>query len=192
MKRRFPLATVLGGCLIVLSLAFALLLHLHLQSGTAKMAETASLLGELTGEAMAGSTESDAAMPVLELDGTDYVALLELPEYSLTLPVANTWDSRALTRCPARFCGSAYDGTLVIGGFDHPDFFGFCEKIGQGAAVTVTDLTGSTFTYTVTRVDRAKHAHAPWLTEDDSDLTLFCRSLFSLDYIAVRCQKKPN
>ena len=113
--------------------------------------------------------------------------MLEVPAFGLALPVADQWDSKNLHFPPGRFSGSAYDNTLVIGGADSQGQFSFCDKIDNGAVITVTDMTGVRFTYTVFRVDRAKHAESQWLVADDYDLTLFCRDAYSMEYIAVRC-----
>ena len=109
-------------------------------------------------------TQLDTAMPVLQIQGKDYVAMIDVPAYGITLPVADTWDANRLHVTPSRYFGSAYNGTLVIGGSDHDRQFAFCSKIQHGAEIAVTDMTGETFTYTVGRIDRSKHADAQWLT----------------------------
>ena len=135
---------------------------------------------------------SDSVMPVLEISGVDYVALLEIPAQGVVLPVSDQWNSTGLSRSPARFSGSAYDSTLVIGGADHPGQFGFCDEIEHDAVLNITDMTGVQFSYIVSRVDRAKHAQTQWLQNEEYDLTLFCRSAYSMEYIAVRCNLASN
>ena len=129
----------------------------------------------------------DSVMPVLEINGIDYVALIEIPSQGIALPVSDRWNSTGLLDSPARFSGSAYDKSLVIGGTDDPKQFGFCDEIKHDAVITITDMTGAQFSYTVSRIDRAKHAEAQWLQNEAYDLTLFCRSTYSMEYIAVRC-----
>ena len=80
---------------------------------------------------------------------------------------------------------------MVIGGADDPRQFGFCDEIDLGVTVTVTDMTGAEFTYTVSRVDRSSSAEASWLTDAQHDLTLFCRDQYSMEYLAVRCRAAP-
>jgi len=126
-------------------------------------------------------------MPVLVFNDVDYVALVEIPSINLTLPVADGWNSRKLYRSPARFYGSCYDHSLVIGGADNSHQFSFCDKIDTETVITVTDMTGTQFSYTVSRVDRSKSAESNWLICSDYDLTLFCRDTNSMEYIAVRC-----
>ena len=81
---------------------------------------------------------------------------------------------------------------LVLGGFDQSRQFGFCGQLDPGVKLTLTDMTGAVFSYTVTRVDRSQSADAAWLQDPDSDLTLFCRSLLSGTYLAVHCTLPPN
>lgn len=188
-KRKFPLLLVLGACLVLLSLSWMLITQLRMYTGARQaaqiLAEINSILPEKT---VSTGLQADAgAMPALQIGGTDYVALLEIPSWGITLPVADRWDSGKLYRCPARFTGSAADSTLIIGGADDPRQFGFCDRIGQGTVITLTDMTGQQYTYTVADVDRAKHAQAQWLTGAPCDLTLFCHDIYSMEYIAVRC-----
>ena len=132
-------------------------------------------------------TYADPGMPNLEINGEDYVALLEIPSQGVRLPVADQWNSMELFHSPARFAGSVYDKTMVIGGADHSGQFGFCDEIEHGAVITITDMTGAQFSYTVARIDRANRAEARWLQNEAYDLTLFCRNVYSMEYIAVRC-----
>ena len=130
---------------------------------------------------------SNPNMPVLEINDADYVALIEIPSLNLALPVADAWNSRKLYSSPARFFGSCYDHSLVIGGADNSHQFSFCDKIDNGTVITITDMTGTQFSYTVSRVDRSKSAESNWLISSDYDLTLFCRDTYSMEYVAVRC-----
>ena len=188
-KQRFPLIPVLGITLLLLGLGLFVVFQIQLHTGTRKSLETADKLEKILPERTQGAAGfyPDVNMPALEIDGMDYVAMLEIPTFGLQLPVAAAWNGDQLAQSPARFLGSAYDNTLVIGGADHEGQFAFCGEIDHGAAVIVTDMTGAQFTYTVARVDRAGHAPAQWLTEGDWDLTLFCHDVYAMEYIAVRC-----
>lgn len=189
MKGKKNLLLLIGIGLILASFCFLMFLGIRNHIGTKKSQKHLSQIMALLPETTPGAGEAypDAGMPVLAIDGTDYVAILEVPAYGVTLPVADCWDRGTLYCTPGRFSGSAYDGTLVIGGADAPGQLSFCDRIENGAVITVTDMTGARFSYTVFRVDRADHAQAQWLMRDDCDLTLFCRDVYSSRYIAVRC-----
>lgn len=186
MKKR-SLLLLPGIALILLSLCFGLFFGIRCRLGAERCRRVAEKLTALLPERTAGAPEGDA-MPVLQLEGKDFAALLEIPAVGAVLPVADQWEQKDLYSGPARFCGSVYSG-LVIGGADLPGQFGFCDEIGHGARVVLTDMTGGEYHYEVTRIHRAKHAEAAWLMAEEYDLTLFCRSTLSMEYIAVRCRR---
>ena len=189
MKRRIPFLLILGTCLIVFSLCCVVVVQLQQHIGAKKCQEVVMEMNKLLPDRTSGvpGVYSDSVMPVLEINGADYVALLEIPSQGVVLPVADQWNSMGLSNSPARFSGSAYDKSLVIGGVDHPRQFGFCDEIEHDAVLNITDMTGAQFSYIVSRIDRSKHAQTQWLQNEEYDLTLFCRSAYSMEYIAVRC-----
>lgn len=190
MKKKIPsLPILLGTLLILCGVLLVCVSQIRTRIADRKIQTAATQLDVLLPERTPGlaGTYRDSQMPVLEIDGIDYSALLEIPRLNIELPVANRWDTYKSTHIPSRFWGSIYDPPCVIGGSDAPGHFDFCGRIEPGTLITVTDTAGTQFNYTVTRVDRASHAKTDWLLNEDFDLTLFCRSTYSLEYIAVRC-----
>lgn len=189
MKRRIPLLLILGTCLIVFSLCFVVAVQFQLHAGAKNCQEVVIEMNKLLLDRIPGilGEYSDSIMPVLEINGADYVALLEIPSQGIALPVSDRWNSMELSNSPARFSGSVYDKSLIIGGVDDPRQFGFCDEIEHDAVLNITDMTGVQFSYIVSRIDRAKYAQTQWLQDEEYDLTLFCRSTYSMEYIAVRC-----
>ncbi|MBR4054984.1 MAG: sortase [Clostridia bacterium] len=189
-KRKFPVALALGAALVFLSFAIMAAQQIRVWIGNQNCKETTARMESLLPERSHGLPEgySNPNMPTLEIDGVNYVALVEIPALGVRLPVADTWDTGRLYDSPARFYGSAYNHTLVIGGEDNANQFGFCDTVDQGVTVIVTDMTGTQFTYRVAYVERSNTAESQWLAGSDYDLTLFCRGAFSTEYIAVRCE----
>lgn len=188
-KSKVPILSVLGIALIFAAATFAAAIQIRAHISSVKRQEAVETMKERLPERKPGIPEADAnsGMPILEIDGVDYAALLEIPSFQASLPVANEWKGDRLYASPARFCGSAYDHSLVIGGHDDKNQFSFCDQIEEGAEILITDMTGAQFSYTVSSVDRAEHAKREWLISSDHDLTLFCEDQASLEAIAVRC-----
>lgn len=189
-KHKFPPLLVLGVLLILISFALVIASQIRTHIGAVRSQETVVRMCELLPERSAGipGMYPHSNMPVLEIDNTDYVAMLQIPSLNITLPVADEWNRNALLDAPARFYGSCYDHSLVIGGADNAHQFSFCDKIDNGTVIIVTDMTGTQFSYTVSRVDRSKNAESNWLVGTDYDLTIFCRDALSMEYVAVRCR----
>ena len=185
-KRTSTWLLVAGIALILVSLCVVLVIQFQMQVADtdchAILQKMESLLPERT-PGLPG-VRSQASMPALEIDGTDYVALLEIPAWEVALPIAARWDDRPSDYIPARFGGSVYGETLALGGTQ----FDFCGQIDLDTPVFVTDMTGARFAYQVAWVDRSSEAPSKWLMDTQWDLTLFYHDLYAGEYIAVRCE----
>lgn len=188
MKKRNPFL-LLGFWMVLLSLVLLVGSGLLNRFHQKQTAEIIRQIESLLPQAGTGSPHdySSAELPVLQLEGQEFSGLIRIPSFGVTLPMGSSWDSRDISRYPCRFWGSMYDGSLVIGGKDQPGQLDFFPRLDPGEKIIVTDMTGIQFHYTVTRIDRSKHADAENLITDDWDLTLFVRDSTSLDYILVRC-----
>lgn len=188
-KRKVSILAIAGTVLIVCSLCLVAALHIGMVQGSRQSRKAAEQISRLLLEKTPGIAEDfyDSQMPVMEIDGKDYVGLLEVPAFGICAAIADSWEGESLFSALGRAWGSAYDGTLVIGGPDYPGQLDFCDKVEPGTKVMVTDMTGAQFSYTVSRVDRAETAEAQWLENGDFALTLFCRDTYTMEYIAVRC-----
>ena len=189
-KRKISPLLIVGFALILLSLALFVGFQVRNHLGAAECEKILEKMEQILPETTPGipGTQLDTAMPVLQIQGKDYVAMIHIPTYGITLPVADAWDANQLHVTPSRYFGSLYDNTMVIGGSDHDRQLAVCSQIEYGDMLTVTDMTGATFTYTVKRIERAQHAQAQWLTDPEWDLTIFCHDTYSMEYIAVRCE----
>lgn len=188
MKKHSPFL-LLGFVMVLLSLVLligsGLLNRFHQNQTTQLVRQIESLLPQ----ARTGSPQdySSSEMPVLQLEGQEFSALIRIPSFGVTLPMGSSWDSGDISRYPCRFWGSMYDGSLVIGGKDQKGQLDFFPRLDLGERIIVTDMTGVQFHYTVSRISRSKHADSETLITPDWDLTLFVRDATSLDYILVRC-----
>lgn len=154
--------------------------------------ETVETLYELMPSVRDGAPDgrAETAMPVLELDGTDFAGILEIPAFGTVLPLCGTWDAGDVTKYPHRFTGSMYDGSLVIGGSDNPGQLDFMKAVSIGDTVYLTDAAGERYRYTVSWVEKTKDVSASHLCDADADLTLFARNTYGFEYTVVRCVLK--
>lgn len=153
------------------------------QQAAASVQTLQSILPEPQGAVL--EERRDNTMPVLPLDGTDFVGILEMPRYGSVLPVCADWGRPS--RHPCRLEGSIYDGTMQIGGTSQKGQYDFYREISVGDALFFTDMTGNRYAYTVTDLRYEKHADQAALARSDADLTLFVKNIYALEYILVFC-----
>ena len=127
----------------------------------------------------------DNTMPVLSLEGANFVGILEMPRYGSVLPVCADWGK--LSRYPCCFSGSIYDGTMQIGATSQQGQYDFYRLISVGDAIFFTDMEGNRYAYTVTDLHYAKHADQAALRREDAALTLFVKNVYAFEYIVIFC-----
>ena len=122
-----------------------------------------------------------ADMPVYEIDGVDYCALLEIASVSARLPIADSWNNA--DTATARFDGSIYDDSMIIGGQN----LGFVTQLDIGDKVTVVDMLGGEFNYTVDKIERANDVDMEKLSSTEHQLDIFAYIAKEKKYVVVRC-----
>lgn len=191
-ERIFRIFQILGVLLVLTGVGSMLFLRYDAQKSAQAARETAAQIESVLPGRRAGipGEFSDSEMAAMEINGVDYVGLVEVPSLGVKLPIADQWDHRSLRRFPCRYYGSVYSSDLIIGGSNQNGQFDFCEKIQPDATVLVTDMTGAEFRYRVSRIDRSGTADAARLMDGDWALTLFSPDRYDGKYILVRCE--PN
>lgn len=127
----------------------------------------------------------DNAMPVLSLEGTDFVGILELPRHGSALPVCADWGQPS--QYPCRFSGSVYDGSIQIGGTSQKGQYDFYREISVGDQLYFTDMEGNRYAYAVTDLRYEKHADQSALGRKGAALTLFVKNVYAFEYIVIFC-----
>ena len=83
-----------------------------------------------------------AEMPVVMIDGYEYIGYLSIPALELELPVMAEWDYSRLKIAPCRHFGSSRTDDLVIAAHNYKAHFGSLSKLESGAEVIFTDMDG--------------------------------------------------
>lgn len=128
---------------------------------------------------------SDNTMPVLSVDGVDFVGILEIPRYESVLPVCADWGD--ITKYPCRFNGSIYNRTMQIGATSQKGQYDFYREISVGETVLFTDMAGNRYSYKIKNLRYEKHADQTALSREDSSLTLFIKNIYDFEYLIISC-----
>lgn len=178
---------IVGACL--LAAAFAVLvawqwgIHISQQRSGEYVNTIRSLIPSPQGAVP--EERRDNTMSILSVDGTDFVGILEMPQYGSALPVCSDWGS--VSKCPCRFNGSVYDRTMQIGATSQKGQYDFYRDISVGDAVYFTDMEGNRYAYSVTDIHYSASADQAVLDQQNGALTLFIKNIFAFEYIIISC-----
>lgn len=180
-------AVLLGILLIAMSAIILTVRQIQKAKADIDAAAVVEKIKKALPELSAGIIEkrNDNVMPSIEIDGTDFIGLLELPGRNTVLPVGAKWDASGLGFRPAKYLGSVYDGTLILGGRYEYGGFDFADKLETGEEITFTDMTGRLFRYTVNRIHHSDNADTETLKSGNYDLTLFVKK--DAGFLIVGC-----
>ena len=126
-------------------------------------------------------------MPAVEVDGSRYIGVLEVPALGLELPVMETWSYPNLRVAPCRYSGSAYQDDMIVAAHNYKTHFGQLKELRPGDEVRFTDTEGNVFRYAVAELETLGKYDIEEMTSGDWDLTLFTCTYGGQSRVTVRC-----
>lgn len=151
--------------------------------------EAASSSASASGAVGSARPLSTDAMPVIAVDGRDYVGLLRIPALGLELPVLAEWSYAGLSVAPCRYAGSVYAGNMVVAAHNYASHFGSLRSLSYGDEVSFVDALGNVFTYRVASVEQLGPYAVEDMTNSEWPLTLFTCTLGGANRVTVRCEE---
>ena len=131
----------------------------------------------------------DMEIPVLIIDGNEYIGTVEIPALDLKLPVMSSWSLEKLRIAPCRYAGTAYKSGFVIAGHNYQAHFSGIKSLSSGSEIRFSDIDGNCFKYEVVRTEVLGPTEVEKMTDDAWDLTLFTCTYGGGSRYTVRCMK---
>ena len=134
--------------------------------------------------------DPEREMPIIEIDGNEYVGFLDIPVLDLSLPVMAEWSYPNLKISPCRFTGSIYSDNMVLAAHNYQRHFGGLKTLVTGDEVRFTDGDGNVFNYEVSSLETLLPTQVEEMTEGGGgDLTLFTCTIGGAQRVTVRCTR---
>lgn len=133
--------------------------------------------------------DPEREMPIIQIDGNDYVGYIEVPVLELSLPVMESWSYPNLKISACRYTGSVYHDDMVIAAHNYQRHFGALKNILVGDEVRFTDGDGNVFIFEVSTIEQLYPTQVQEMTETEWDLTLFTCTLSGQQRLTIRCTR---
>lgn len=200
-KRRASPFLIIGT--VLLAAALSLYIHNRLDSCRAGR-EADSVLGSVQTQILAHTplpTEHDPQagnsppptpipeMPVVTVDGNDYIGYLSVPSLGLELPIMSDWDYDKLQLAPCRQLGSVYTDDLVIAAHNYDTHFGKLRELSEGETVLFTDMEGIVSTYCVEKLETLSPDAVDTVLNSGYDLVLYTCTKGGRTRVIVFCDR---
>lgn len=134
--------------------------------------------------------ETETELPMIQIDGENYIGYLTIPDLQLQLPVMADWDYDRLKKAPCRQFGSVDTDDLVIAAHNYKNHFGKLGTLTVGASLSFTDMTGTKHSYTVTNITTLPEDAVDAVQNSGHDLVLYTCTLTGTTRVAVFCDRE--
>ena len=195
MPKKLGIAIVTVGAVLITS-ALLLLLYNRYQDAQAGtfvikgcMAIAAALLAKVQAALDVHRGDLDPELPVVELDGYEYVGYVEIPALEVELPVLADWDYDRLKIAPCRQFGSSRTDDLVIAAHNYQTHFGRLKELKEGDTVRFTDMEGIVNTYAVSKCVTLQPTEVDAVQNSGYDLVLYTCTLGGRTRVTVFCDR---
>ena len=204
MPKKTGIAIVTAGAVLILSALLLLLYNRYEDANAGQEAE--SLLENVEAvietkrikvpatskrpDAAPSTTPLDPQMPVVMLDGYEYVGYVEIPILGLKLPVMSEWDYTRLKVAPCRQFGSSRTDDLVIAAHNYESHFGRLKDLSVGDTVTFTDMEGIVNTYCVEKIETLNPNEVDAVQNSGYDLVLYTCTKGGQTRVTVFCNRE--
>lgn len=140
-------------------------------------------------EPEAESGPLDPELPVVEVDGNEYVGEISIPAIGIDLPVMSEWSYPKLKISPCRQFGSSRTDDLVIAAHNYESHFGKIGTLALGDEVRFTDMDGIENHYTVSAIEVHDPTDVEAVEHSGHDLVLYTCTYGGKTRIVVFCDR---
>lgn len=189
------LLRVLLAAGVILAIAFVARAYVQqnrdLESARSDLAKLDSLIPNERTNANVVPEGEHTPSPVINIDGRDYVGILEIPSLDVRLPIAASW--RPESPRPGAYSGVLERGTLAIGGPNTAGQLGRLTETADGDRFTITDVTGRVFTFEVATIETVKSDEKAKILEkvEPWDVSLFADTFSGQEIRVLRGTAVP-
>lgn len=135
----------------------------------------------------------EAEMPLIEIDGEQYIGFLEIPALNLSLPIlGGEWKEQRLKKAPGLYEGSVYLDNMIIAGHNYRSHFSGLKTLEEGTEVYFIDGNGNIFSYELAWVEVIDEKDVAQMSDQSEgwDLTLFTCTYGGRNRYTLRCVKQ--
>ena len=135
----------------------------------------------------------EVEMPLIEIDGEQYIGFLEIPALNLSLPIlGGEWKEQRLKRAPGLYEGSVYMDDMIIAGHNYRSHFSGLKKLEPGTEICFIDGNGTVFSYELAWVEVIDEMDVAQMSDKTEgwDLTLFTCTYGGRERYTLRCVKQ--
>ena len=126
---------------------------------------------------------------IRNIDGYDYIGVLQIPVLELELGVMSRFDYDRLSVAPCRQTGSAVTDDMVIVAHNFDRHFGKLKTLQVGDSIVFTDVDGVENAYSVARMETVEPTDVEHVLQSGYPLVLYTCTYGGKSRVTVFCER---
>lgn len=128
----------------------------------------------------------------VDVNGYDYIGLIEIPKIEIKLPVLSEWDYERLKIAPCRQFGSISTDDIVIAAHNYKKHFGNLSSLSAGDKIIFTDAGKNEHLYHVERMQVLEATDVEKVQNSGYDLVLYTCTYDGKTRVVLFCDKSAE
>lgn len=176
---------ILGFSITILFITISIFIFLQItvsinKSNNQKVVETFNKT--ILEQDLALADEYDNNLPKLEINDTDYLGIINIPAYNLSLPLESKCQNTLLNNSGA--CTYSIDSLIILGTTLRDSFYNY-KLYNVFDQITFTNTLGQTFQYKIDKIKRVDKLENISLYNED--LIIAIKDYYAMKYILLVC-----
>ena len=133
--------------------------------------------------------------PLFRTEDGEFVAIINIPDLGIELPVQSEWSYPGLKISPCRYKGSILTGDIILAAHNYQSHFGRIQELNTGAEILLTDGNGEVHHYEVVQTEIIPGQDVEAMefgSAENWDLTLFTCTLSGQSRVTVRAVEQEK
>lgn len=148
-----------------------------------------TVLDVASDDGMSGIFEEAEEMPVITIDGNDYIGYIGLDALDVQLPVMSDWNYNKLRISPCRYSGSLATHDLVIAGHNYRNGFRQLKQLAVGDYLYFMTAAGRIHRFQVGALEVIDATGIEEMVNSPWDLSLYTCTYEGTMRYTVRCME---
>ena len=136
--------------------------------------------------------ELSTELPPEQVDGYDYIGVIDIPKLAIKLPGMAEWDYPRLRIAPSRHYGSTRTNDLVIAAHNYSSHFGKLDTLTIGDEISITEADGRVVHYELEKMQIMEPTRVEEVLNSDYDLALYTCTLEGITRVVAFANEKST
>lgn len=180
MKKKILICAII---ILLITLSIFLFINININKNIKTNTKVLDILNDIfENNKLENLNEFKNDLPKLQIEGTDYVGIINIPKYNLLLPIESKCNNSIINiQSTCKYSSNS----LIILGTNLKDSFPLFKSYNVEDSLSFTNMLGETYQYEIKKIKRIKNLKN--ISQYNEDLIIVIKNYYDMEYILFIC-----